>query len=102
GLRASAHELRRSLAVLASTSEKPESTAAELERLLFSGFGELTKAADGLSRLAAPQLPDLDQNLRALYVADGDRWRVEALPKRLISAAAFIDATKVVDAIPDR
>ncbi|MEQ1522518.1 MAG: hypothetical protein ABL936_14710, partial [Aestuariivirga sp.] len=100
GLRASAHELRRSLAVLASTSAKPESTAAELERLLFSGFGELTKAADGLSRLAAPKLPDLDQNLRALYVADGDRWRVEALPKRLISAAAFIDATKAVDALP--
>lgn len=100
GLRASAHELRRSLAVLASTSKTPESTAAELERLLFSGFGELTKTADGLSRLTAPQLPDLDQNLRALYVADGDRWRVEALPKRLISAAAFIDATKRVDAIP--
>jgi hypothetical protein len=100
GLRASAHELRRSLAVLASTSKTPESTAAELERLLFSGFGELTKTADGLSRLTAPQLPDLDQNLRALYVADGDRWRVEALPKRLISAAAFIDATIRVDAIP--
>ena len=100
GLRASAHELRRSLAVLASTSKTPESTAAELERLLFSGFGELAKTADGLSRLTAPQLPDLDQNLRALYVADGDRWRVEALPKRLISAAAFIDATKRVDAIP--
>ncbi len=99
GLRASAHDLRRSLAVLASTSEKPESTAAELERLLFSGFGELTKTADALSRLTAPQLPDLDQNLRALYVADNDRWRVEALPKRLISAAAFIDATKRVDAI---
>ena len=100
GLRASAHELRRSLAVLASTSKEPESTAAELERLLFSGFGELTKTADGLSRLTAPQLPDLDQNLRALYVTGGDRWRVEALPKRLISAAAFIDAVKVVDAIP--
>jgi uncharacterized protein len=99
GLRASAHELRRSLAVLASTSKTPESTAAELERLLFSSFGELTKTADGLSRLTAPQLPDLDQNLRALYVADGDRWRVEALPKRLISAVAFIDATKGVDAI---
>ena len=100
GLRASAHELRRSLAVLASTSKTPESTAAELERLLFSGFGELAKTADGLSRLTAPQLPDLDQNLRALYVAGGDSWRVEALPKRLISAAAFIDATKGVDAIP--
>ena len=100
GLRASAHELRRSLAVLASTSKTPESTAAELERLLFSGFGDLAKTADGLSRLTAPQLPDLDQNLRALYVADGDRWRVEALPKRLISAAAYIDATKRVDAIP--
>ncbi|MDP1699936.1 MAG: hypothetical protein Q8L53_03105 [Aestuariivirga sp.] len=100
GLRASAHELRRSLAVLASTSEKPESTAAELERLLFSDFGELTKAADGLSRLTAPKLPDLDQNLRTLYVAAGDRWRVEALPKRLISAAAFIGATKRVDAKP--
>ena len=100
GLRASAHELRRSLAVLASTSKVPESTAAELDRLLFSGFGELTKTADGLSRLTAPQLPDLDQNLRALYVTSGDRWRVEALPKRLISAAAFIDATKAVDAIP--
>ena len=100
GLRASAHELRRSLAVLASTSKVPEATAAELERLLFSGFGELTNTADGLSRLAAPQLPDLDQNLRALYVTSGDRWRVEALPKRLISAAAFIDATKAVDAIP--
>ena len=100
GLRASAHELRRSLAVLASTSKTPESTAAELERLLFSGFGELAKTADALSRLTAPQLPDLDQNLRALYVAGGDKWRVEALPKRLISAAAFIDATKAVDAIP--
>jgi hypothetical protein len=100
GLRASAHELRRSLAVLASTSKVPETTAAELERLLFSGFGELTNTADGLSRLTAPQLPDLDQNLRALYVTSGDRWRVEALPKRLISAAAFIDATKAVDAIP--
>ena len=72
GLRASAHELRRSLAVLASTSKTPESTAAELERLLFSGFGELAKTADGLSRLTAPQLPDLDQNLRALYVTG---WR---------------------------
>jgi hypothetical protein len=100
GLRASAHELRRSLAVLASSSGRPEATAAELERLLFSGFGELTKTADGLSRLAAPQLPDLDQNLRALYVADGGRWRVEALPKRLISAAAFIDAAERLDAKP--
>lgn len=100
GLRASAHELRRSLAVLASTSEGPESTAAELERLLFSGFGDLARTADALSRLTAPQLPDLDQNLRALYVAEGDRWRVEALPKRLITAASFIDATKGVDAIP--
>ena len=100
GLRASAHELRRSLAVLANSSKGPESTAAELERLLFSGFGELAKTADGLSRLTDPQLPDLDQNLRALYVTGGDRWRVEALPKRLISAKAFIDAVKVVDAIP--
>lgn len=100
GLRASAHELRRSLAVLSSTSQAPESTAAELDQLLFSGFGELTKSADGLSRLTAPQLPDLDQNLLALYVAGGDKWRVEALPKRLISAAAFIAATKHVDAIP--
>jgi uncharacterized protein len=100
GLRASAHELRRSLAVLANSSKGPESTAAELERLLFSGFGELAKTADELSRLADPQLPDLDQNLRALYVTGGDRWRVEALPKRLISARAFIDAAKVVDAIP--
>jgi uncharacterized protein len=99
GLRARAHELRRSLAVLAN-SKGPESTAAELERLLFSGFGELAKTADELSRLADPQLPDLDQNLRALYVTDGDTWRVEALPKRLISAKAFIDAAKVVDAIP--
>jgi hypothetical protein len=100
GLRASAHELRRSLSVLANSSMGPESTAAELERLLFSGFGELAKTADELSRLADPQLTDLDQNLRALYVTGGDRWRVEALPKRLISAKAFIDAAKVVDAIP--
>ena len=100
GLRASAHELRRSLAVLAYSGKGPESTAAELERLLFAGFGELARTADDLSRLTDPQLPDLDQNLRALYVAEGDRWRVEALPKRLISAKAFIDATNVVDAIP--
>jgi hypothetical protein len=86
--------------VLANSSKGPESTSAELERLLFSGFGELAKTADELSRLADPQLPDLDQNLRALYVTDGDRWRVEALPKRLISAKAFIDATKVANAIP--
>ncbi len=100
GLRASANEFRRTLAVLTNTSKTPELTAVELERLLFSGFGELAKAADGLSRLTAPQLSDFDPNLRALYVSDGDKWRVEALPKRVITAKAFIDATNVVDDLP--
>lgn len=99
GLRASAHELRRSLAVLANSGRAPESTTAELERLLFSGFGDLSKNADGLAVLTEPKLADLDPNLRALYVTEGDRWRIEALPRRLISAKAFIDATRVVDAI---
>ena len=45
-LRASAHELRRSLAVLINTSKTPEQTAVELERLLFSGFGGLAETAD--------------------------------------------------------
>ena len=100
GLRASAHEFRRSLALLTSTTSTPEQTAVELERLLFSGFGELAKTADELSRLAAPQYSDFDPNLRALYVSESDRWRIEALPRRVISAKAFIDAVKVVEDIP--
>jgi hypothetical protein len=100
GLRASAHEFRRSLALLTNTTKTPEPAAVELERLLFSGFGELAKTADDLSRLTAPQISDLDPNLRALYVSTGGKWRVEALPKRVITAKAFIDATKAVDDIP--
>ena len=100
GLRTSAHEFRRSLAILANTTKTPEPTAVELERLLFSGFGELAKTANELSRLAAPQLSDLDPNLHALYVSGSDKWRIEALPKRVITARAFVDATKVVDAVP--
>ena len=99
GLRASALELRRALAVLANSGRPPEATTTELERLLFSGFDELSKNADGLAGLTEPKLADLDPNLRALYVTEGDRWRIEALPRRLISAKAFIDATRVVDAI---
>ena len=60
---------------------------------------DLSKNADGLAVLTEPKLADLDPNLRALYVTEGDRWRIEALPRRLISAKAFIDATRVVDAI---
>jgi hypothetical protein len=100
GLRASAHELRRSLAVLTNTTKTPEQTAVELERLLFSGFGELAKTAAELSRLSAPKLSDFDPNLRALYVSASDKWRLEALPRRAITARAFINATRVVDDVP--
>ena len=100
GLRASAHELRRSLAVLTNTAKIPEQTAVELERLLFSGFGELAKTAAELSRLTAPQLSDFDPNLRALYVSASDKWRLEVLPRRAITARAFINATRVVDDVP--
>jgi uncharacterized protein len=100
GLRASAHELRRSLAVLTNTTKTPEQTALELERLLFSGFGELTKTAAELSRLAAPQLSDFDPNLRALYVSPSDKWRLEALPRRAITARALINAARVLDDAP--
>jgi hypothetical protein len=100
GLRASAHELRRSLAVLTNTAKMPEQTAVELERLLFSGFGELAKTAAELSRLTAPQLSDFDPNLRALYVSASDKWRLEVLPRRAITARAFINATRVVDDVP--
>ncbi len=99
-LRASAHELRRSLAVLLNTSKTVEQAAVELERLLFSGFGGLAETADGLSRLAAPRHSDFDPNLRALYVSENDRWRLEALPRRAISAEAFINAAKVVEDPP--
>ena len=100
GLRASAHELRRSLAVLTNTTKTPEQTAVELERLLFSGFGELAKTAAELSRLSAPKLSDFDPNLRALYVSSSDKWRLEALPRRAIAGRAFINATRVVDDVP--
>ena len=99
-LRASAHEFRRSLAVLTNTAKTPEVTAVELERLFFSTFGELAKFADELSHLAAPQLDDFDPNLRALYVSGGDRWRIEALPRRAISARSFIESAKAVDDVP--
>jgi hypothetical protein len=95
-LRASAHELRRSLAVLINTNKTLEQTAVELERLFFSGFARLSEAANGLSRLPAPQYSDFDPNLRALYVSDNDKWRLEAFPRRAISARAFIDAAKAV------
>ncbi|MGB9142627.1 MAG: hypothetical protein WCB71_10580, partial [Aestuariivirga sp.] len=100
GLRASAHELRRSLAVLLSSGKTMEQTAVQLERLLFSGFGELQRASGELSRLPAPQYSNFDQNLRALYVSDGDKWRLEVSPRRAITAKAFIDATKVVGIAP--
>ena len=100
GLRASAHELRRSLAVLTNTAKTPEQTAVELEHLLFSGFGELAKTAAELSRLSAPKLSDFNPNLRTLYVSSSDKWRLEALPRRAITARAFINATRVVDDVP--
>ena len=100
GLRASAHEMRRFLAVLINTSKTLEQTAVELERLFFSGFGELEKASNDLSRLAAPQNSDFDPNLRALYVSEGDKWRLEVLPRRAITAKAFIEATKIIGATP--
>ena len=43
---------------------------------------------------------DFDPNLRALYVSESDRWRIEALPRRVIVAKAFVDAVKVVEDIP--
>ena len=92
--------MRRSLAVLINTSKTMEQTAVELERLFFSGFGELEKASNDLSRLAAPQNSDFDPNLRALYVSEGDKWRLEVLPRRAITAKAFIEATKIIGATP--
>ena len=99
-LRASAHEFRRSLAVMSNTATNIEPVAAELEQLIFSKFGELPKAMDDFARLSAPELSDFDPNLRKLFVSDGGAWRVEVLPKRVIAPAAFIGATQHVASSP--
>jgi uncharacterized protein len=99
-LRASAHELRRTLAVLTNTSTSLEATAVELESLVFSGFAALPKDADRLAALSPPQVADFDPRLRRIFVSDSGKWRLEALPKHLIAAGAFIAAMQGSGAVP--
>ena len=94
GLRASAHEFRRSLALLLNTAGNVETTIMELERLLFSGFGGLADAADDFARLPAPKPADIDVDLRRFFISDNGKWRVEALPKRVISGQSFVASVK--------
>ena len=96
GLRTSAHEFRRSLAVMSNTVAAIEPVAAELEQLIFTRFDELPKALDDLAALSTPEVSDFDPNLRKLFVSDSGVWRIEALPKRVIASAAFIEATRHV------
>jgi uncharacterized protein len=100
GLRASAHELRRSLALLANTSTSIETAALALERLVFSGFNGLPDQAGELANLGAPQVSDFDLRLRKLFVSESGKWRVEVLPKRMISSGAFIEAARKSGAMP--
>jgi uncharacterized protein len=92
GLRTSAHELRRALSVFYNTSTALEPAAVELQSLIFSGFSNLPKQVDELSSLAAPQPRDFDADLRKLFISDGGKWRLEALPKRVIAPEAFLDS----------
>ena len=99
-LRASANQFRRSLAVLSNTTNAIEPAAVRLEQLIFAGFADLPKLANDLARLPAPQAADFDANLRRLFVSDAGKWRVEALPKRLISTKAFVASVRSVSATP--
>jgi uncharacterized protein len=99
-LRVSAHEFRRSLAVLSNTTTNIEPVAIELEQLIFAKFADLPKVVDDLAGLPAPQPADFDVNLRKLFVSDAGKWRVEALPKRVIPTKTFIDAARRVGVTP--
>ncbi len=100
GLRNSANELRRSLAVLTNTTTAIEPTAVELENLIFSGFADLPKEANDMAALSAPQASDLPPVFRKLFVSDNGKWRIEVLPKRIITPAAFIAATGKTGSTP--
>jgi uncharacterized protein len=93
-LRANANELRRSLAILANTSSSVEAATIEFENLVFSRFNDLPKQAEELASLPNPQVSDIDPNLRKLFVSDNGKWRLEALPKRILAPAMFIESLK--------
>jgi predicted RND superfamily exporter protein len=99
-LRQSAQEFRRTLEILANTSNDLDSTIIELEQLLFSGFGELSHAAEQIAVLPAPKITNLDQRLRSLFVSEAGKWRIEALPKRVLPAADFIASVHSVGVTP--
>ncbi len=92
GLASSAHQLRRSLAVLFNTSDPNVPVEIELERLIFAEFAQLPARVDELAMLQRPALSDFDVNLRKQFVSDKGHWRVEALPRRIIAAGKFTAA----------
>jgi hypothetical protein len=99
-LRDSAHQFRRSLAVLTNTTTPIEPAASELERLVFSAFAGLPKLVDDFVSLPEPQPADFNEDLRKLFISEAGFWRIEALPKRIIPADRFLAAVQGTGARP--
>jgi hypothetical protein len=100
GLASSAHQFRRSLAVLFNTSDPNTPVEVELEKLIFAGFAELPKRVDEIAMLQAPALTDFDENLRKQFVSEAGHWRVEALPRRIIAEKNFINSVQHLSVKP--
>ena len=100
GLRASAQDFRRALAVMTNTAPAIEPAAVELEQLIFADLFKLPALAEDVANLKAPEVSDFDPDLRRLFVSDGGKWRVEILPRQIMPPAQFLAVTSRVGSVP--
>jgi hypothetical protein len=77
-LAAAAHDLRRSLELLAATSSNAEIIA--FENRIFGSFNVLPRRAEALSNIAKPDLSTLDPQLTSLFKSESGIYRLEVTP----------------------
>ncbi len=76
-LRATAHEFRRSVSLLAATGQNIDIAVVQLENLLFTRFDELHSTIVALADPKPLKLTDLDPSLQALFRAKNGDFRIE-------------------------
>jgi uncharacterized protein len=77
-LRSAAQEFRRSLELLAASTNNAEVRA--LENRIFGSFNVLTNRAEALVALDKPSLNSLDPRLKALFLSPDNQFRLEVSP----------------------
>ncbi|MDE2384374.1 MAG: hypothetical protein KGO53_07130 [Alphaproteobacteria bacterium] len=92
-LKQAADEFRRSLALLAATSD--DNQVRQLENRLFGGFNRLADRADVLANLDVPSLDALPSELTTLFGSPATALRIEVIPATNVSNGALAVALEM-------